>query len=324
MSARDVIVVNTLGGALHHYAHGLAATLSASGARVSVTDVHEPSVAGGSGVDWVRRYLLALWAARRDGRRGGARVIVTWPVLGHLDRVIMRVVLGRRAEAALVVHDPHPLVRARGYGVVARRIGSLARGVRLIVHSRTAATALRDDCPGTEPELLPHPVAPRPVPVTVSTPGDRPVVRVLGQFKPDRDLALLAGIGQEIGHSHRLEIVGRRWPEVDGWSVTDAFVDEDRLDELLATADAVVVPYKRFFQSGIAIRSLEVGTPAVGPAGSSIADLYPDDRYLGDGSVSSWCDAISSASAAERDETRAVASRADRVCRAAWAEWLMR
>lgn len=324
MTAPGVIVVNTLGGALHHYARGLAATLRASGARVSVTHIDEPSVAGGSGIDWVRRYLLALWAARRAAGRGAARVIVTWPVLGHLDRVVLRVLLGQRVEAALVVHDPHPLVRARGYGVVARRIGALARHVRLIVHSETAAAALREDCPDAVPELLPHPVVPRAATVAAPTSDDRPVVRVLGQFKPDRDLDLLTGIGRAIGRSHRLEIIGRRWPEVDGWSVTDAFVDEDQLDALLVTADAVVVPYKRFFQSGIAIRALELGTPAVGPAGSSIADLYPDDRWLGDGSVSSWCDAIASASTAERDETRALASRADRVCRAAWAEWLAR
>lgn len=324
MRPRDVIVVNTLGGALRHYSRGLAATLRDSGAQVSITHVDEPSVAGGSGAAWVLRYLAALWTARRAGRRGAVRVVVTWPVLGHLDRVVMRAVLGRRVVSALVVHDPHPLVHARGYGVVARRVGALARRVRLVVHSETAAVALRGDVRGAVPDLLPHPVVPRSSHTVASEPTDRPVVRVLGQFKPDRDLALLAGIGRAIGHSHRLEIIGRRWPEVEGWSVTDAFVDEDRLDELMATADAVVVPYKRFFQSGIAIRSLELGTPAVGPAGSSIADLYPDDRWLGDGSVASWCAAIASASTARRDETRALASRADRQCRAAWAQWLRR
>ncbi|MBA8989522.1 hypothetical protein FHW23_000754 [Curtobacterium pusillum] len=321
MSPRDVVIVNTLGGALRHYTRGLVAALGHAGGRVSVTHVDEPSVHGGSGVGWVRRYLTALWSARRTARLSGARVVVTWPVLGHLDRLIMRVVLGRRIESALVMHDPRPLVHARGYGKRSRRIGALGQRVRVVVHSETAATALRDDCPDLVPELLPHPVVPRRSRVERVAVG-RPVVRVLGQFKPDRDLGLLADIGKQLGGTCRLEIIGRRWPAVAGWDVTDEFVSEDRLDELMATADAVLVPYKRFFQSGIAIRSLELGTPAVGPAGSSIADLYPDERYLATDSASSWCDAVTAAAAADPDETRALAARADRACRAAWTRWL--
>ncbi|MGN8048255.1 hypothetical protein ACTJKO_01100 [Curtobacterium sp. 22159] len=321
MNARDAVVVNTLGGALQHYTRGLVDALGQAGGRVSVEHVDEPSVAGGSGLGWLRRYVRALWSARRTARRSGAVVVVTWPVLGHLDRLLVRVVLGRRTDMALVVHDPRPLVHARGYGPVARRLGSLASRVRLVVHSDTADAALRADCPGVEPELLPHPVLPRRSAPRPRMPG-RPVVRVLGQYKPDRDLAVLTGIGERLGDSHRLEVIGRRWPSVPGWDVTDEFVSEERLDELMATADVVLVPYARFFQSGIAIRSLESGTPAVGPAGSSIADLYPDDRYLAGDSVDSWCDAIVAATSADRGETLELAARADRTCRAAWAAWL--
>lgn len=336
MNAPDVIVVNPLGGALRHYTRGLVRSLVAAGGRVSVSHVDEPSVGGGSGLGWVRRYLGALVSARRRVRRDGARVVVTWPVLGHLDRLVLRAVLGRRAAAALVVHDPRPLVRAHGYGRVARRLASLAGGVRVVVHSAVAETVLRHDCPELVPDVLPHPVVPRDTERPAAGPDGRPtpdgrhaalrtglpVVRVLGQYKPDRDLVLLAGIGRALAATHRLEVVGRGWPPVDGWSVTDEFVPEDRLDELIATADAVVVPYRRFFQSGIAVRSLELGTPAVGPADSSIADLYPDDRYLASESVGSWCRAIDAASRADRRETRELAVRADRACRAAWSAWL--
>jgi glycosyltransferase involved in cell wall biosynthesis len=317
VTAQDVVVVNTLGGALRHYSAGLVAAIGASGGAVSIVHVDEPSVAGGSGLDWVRRYVAALWSARRTG----ARVIVTWPVLGHLDRLVMRLVLGRRVDSALIVHDPRPLVRARGYGERSRRVGAVARRVELVVHSAAAAEALAADCPDLVPVLLPHPVVPRAEVPRVRAADARPVVRVLGQFKPDRDLELLAEIGAQLGATHRLEIIGRRWPAVEGWSVTDEFVSEERLDDLMATADAVLVPYKRFFQSGIAIRSLELGTPAIGPAGSSIADLYPDDRYLASGSVASWCGAITAATSADSAAMRELAARADDVCRAAWSRW---
>jgi len=330
VTARDVVVVNTLGGALQHYTRGLVGSLEQSVGRVSVAHVDEPSVTGDSGLGWVCRYVGALWSARRTVRRSGARVVVTWPVLGHLDRLVMRVVLGRRVDSALIMHDPRPLVHGRGYGRLSRRIGAFARDVRVVVHSDAARDALTEDCPDLTPDLLPHPVSPRAVgsgadrvpdrPV-VRVP-DRPVVRVLGQYKPDRDLDLLVRIGERLGDSHRLEVIGRRWPAVRGWTVTNEFVSEERLDELMATADAVLVPYRRFFQSGIAVRALELGTPAVGPAGSSIADLYPDDRYLAGDSAASWCDAIAAAAAADPGQTRALAARADHACRAAWSRWL--
>lgn len=320
---RDVVVVNTLGGALEHYTRGLAGALAHAGGAVSVVRVDEPSTAGGSALGWIRRYVAALWSVRRTARRTDARVVVTWPVLGHLDRPLLRCVLGRGVDVALVMHDPRPLVHARGYGVLARRVGRLGRAVRFIVHSATADRTLRAECPGEAPDVLPHPVVPRAVDAVPAAGGPgRPVVRVLGQYKPDRDLDLLAAVGRRLGATHRLEVVGRRWPTVPGWDVTDGFVPEERLDELMATADVVLVPYKRFFQSGVAIRALELGTPAVGPAGSSIGDLYPDDRFLASDDPESWCRAIEVATAADPAEVIALARSADQRSKRAWARWL--
>lgn len=314
MSGARITVVNTLGGALHHYSTALVATLGGDAAGVRLIRVDEPSVAGGSALAWLGRTLRALVRARRSG----GRVLVTWPVLGHLDRIVMRVVLGGRADAAIVVHDPRPLVHARGYGRLARWAGGwFGRRVRLIVHSETARADLRHDCPGDTALLLPHPVAPRRLPVR-SPRDEMCVVRVLGQYKPDRDVDLLRALADRLSGSNRLEVIGRGWPAVDGWEVRDAFVDEAELDRLIATADVVLVPYRRFYQSGVAIRALELGTPAVGPAGSSMSDLYPDDRYLAGDSVGSWCAAIERAIGASRDGTAALARAADARARGAW------
>ncbi|WP_022902886.1 hypothetical protein [Curtobacterium sp. B8] len=313
MNGGRIVVVNTLGGALRHYAAALVASFGSDDVRLLAVD--EPSVAGGSGLAWLGRTLRALVRARRLG----GRVVVTWPVLGHLDRVLLRLVLGAKVDAALVVHDPRPLVHARGYGAGARWLGRFLGGsVRMIVHSEQAADALREHCPGDEPVLLPHPVAPRSESSRRPPASARPVVRVLGQYKPDRDVALLVALAARLGDTHLLEVVGRGWPPVAGWSVRDAFVGEAELDDLIVTADAVLVPYRRFFQSGVAIRSLELGTPAVGPADSSMADLYPDDRFLADGSVDSWCRAVERAAGASRSDTVALARAADERARGAW------
>ncbi|MFJ4295328.1 hypothetical protein [Curtobacterium sp. NPDC089689] len=314
MSSARIVVVNTLGGALHHYSAALVATLGGDAAGVRLISVDEPSAAGGSALAWLGRTLRALIRARRSG----GHVLVTWPVLGHLDRAVMRLVLGGRVDAAIVVHDPRPLVHARGYGRVARWAGGfLGRRVRMIVHSESARADLQADCPGDSALLLPHPVAPRPLAVRSSR-SEACVVRVLGQYKPDRDVDLLRALADRLPEPRRLEVIGRGWPIIDGWEVRDAFVDEAELDRLIATADVVLVPYRRFYQSGVAIRALELGTPAVGPAGSSMTDLYPDDRYLAGDSVESWCAAIGQATAASRDGTAAVARAADARAREAW------
>ncbi|MFS0729012.1 hypothetical protein ABC270_02915 [Curtobacterium sp. 1P10AnD] len=314
MSAARIVVVNTLGGALHHYSAALVTTLGGQARGVRLISVDEPSVAGGSGFAWIGRTVRALVEARRSG----GRVVVTWPVLGHLDRVLMRVLLGARADASVVVHDPRPLVHARGYGRASRWVGRrFGRQVRMIVHSETARTDLQEDCPEDVALLLPHPVAPRAY--DVGRPAvDACTIRVLGQYKPDRDLELLVCLADRLRGRYRLEVIGRGWPAVDGWVVRDAFVEEAALDELIAAAGVVLVPYRRFYQSGVAIRSLELGTPAVGPAGSSMTDLYPDDRYLAGDPVESWCAAIERAAAAPRDGTAALARAADARAREAW------
>ncbi|MGN6406792.1 MAG: hypothetical protein ACTHMH_00485, partial [Curtobacterium sp.] len=143
------------------------------------------------------------------------------------------------------------------------------------------------------------------------------------QYKPDRDVALLEAIGDRLGATHDLQVIGRRWPEIPGWQVTDEFVPEDRLDALMSSADVVLVPYRRFYQSAIAARCLELGTPAVGPAGSSIADLYPDDRFLAS-DVGSWCAAIADAAAASETDVVDIGRRYQAVATAAWAEWAQR
>lgn len=318
-----VTIINPLAGALGHYARTLKSNLTDSGHDVTAVDLVEPSLADESRFTWVRRYVSALFRVSRAKPTGA--VILAWPVLGYWDLVLARLILGRRRTTRLVMHDPVPLVRAVGYSAPARRIGcALSRRRTVIVHSTTAQEAITETTFGVDSPIVAHPLQ-----ATThscestdgNVPTERPVIRVLGQFKPDRDIQLLADLAVELAPRYSLEIHGRGWPRIDGWAVSDEFVDEDRLDHLLATSAAVLIPYRRFYQSGIAIRCFELGTPFVGPRCDALTQLYGPDSPLLVGSpadTSAWVRAVEQAATECRDALRLRAATATAEVSDAW------
>lgn len=309
-------MVNPLGGALHHYTLKLSETLRSAGLDVMSSSVSEPSSDGSSSVRWLLRYFRLLVSARAHRGRS-VRVLVTWPVLGHWDRILVPVLTGDR-RSQVVMHDPRPLVRALGYNTLVKGlVRRLAPSSNVLVHSALAQEDLADG--GIQSELVPHPIVPTPHPRRVPT---RSVVRVLGQWKPDRNLDLLVQLAPLLP-GVALEIVGRGWPSVPGWTVRDAFVSERELEELIDTSSAIVIPYRRFYQSGIAARALESAVPVVGRrhelsamTGAEYPFLVPDA-----GSTADWAISLKEAVASEAqvlDETRSRA--AERASRA-WERW---
>ncbi|GAB2888719.1 hypothetical protein [Nocardioides pacificus] len=263
----NLSVINPLGVTLRHYQRELEDVLADGDLTTTVKAFNEPSVAGTSRVRWVLTYIRMIHESRHADR-----AVVLWPVLGYFDLLILKV-LGPRSSL-LVMHDPEPLVRAIGYGRLAKRLGTLLRGTVLITHSRAATAAAEAD--GFSTSLVPHPVL---RPDDDKRPSRREGgsnVRVLGQFKRDRDLGLLQGIATELQGEKPLSVHGRGWPRIPGWAVQDEFVAEDVMDELIRTSLVILIPYRRFFQSGIAVRALECGTPVVGPRDSWLAELTPD------------------------------------------------
>lgn len=308
----DVIIVNPLAGALRHYTKRLQQMLVDSGSSVAVLSVPEPSFSGRSRLAWVSEYARALLRARRV-RHHGCRVLVTWPVLGHIDRVVAPLLAGR--PTTVVMHDPLPLVRAVGYSSLSTRVATLlAPKHSLMVHSELAA----EDLAGRAGPLvqLPHPLANL---ATAPAPSDPPFVRVLGQWKPDRDLALLESLAPLLPDT-RLEIVGRGWPPVAGWAVRDDFVSEDEMADLINTSSAVLIPYRRYYQSGVAARAIESAVPVIGTArelSSMTGASYPFLLEQDAGAIE-WSETIRSAIASDTallEEVRADAT--------AWAldEW---
>ncbi|MCU1569015.1 MAG: hypothetical protein JWQ56_3952 [Pseudarthrobacter sp.] len=280
-----VTVVNPLGGALSHYTSALSQHLIEAGMDVEVRSVFEPSVSGENRLRWLVKYVAQLSAAGWRSRQQcvASIVFVTWPVLGFWDLLMVRVLCG--SSAVVVYHDPKPLVWSVGSSrAVSRLMNLLANRPATVVHSAEAARVMETLGLADGLNRVAHPVLIQPGLEThrpkEGTAPMRPRVRVLGQYKPDRDVDLLERLSCRLGPTCHLEIVGRDWPDVAGWRVDARFVSEGELDRLIRTSAAIVIPYTRFFQSGMAIRALEHGVPVVGRAETSLRDLYGADSQL--------------------------------------------
>jgi len=317
MTARTV-VLNPLGAALLHYRRELVSVLEASGQLTDVLEFPEPSAGGGSRSRWVLRYVQALWELRRRARRPSraARVVVTWPVLGYVDLLIIAACL---PGAWLTVHDPVPLVRSLGYGPLSRFFARLlGQRARIIVLSEAAADEVRNALPAATLAVLPHPIL---EPETRQSRPKHEVVRVLGQYKADRDLDLLKAIAQT-GSAAQYAITGRGWPAVEGWHVDDRFVPEDELDDLIRSASVVLIPYRRFFQSGIAVRCLELGTPVVGPRNSSLRELLAaHEGLLASERSEDWTRAAAAAIDLSAEELHELSRSARTLAEKLWADF---
>jgi hypothetical protein len=309
-------VINPLGGALHDYTLKLLATLHAAEINASARSLDEPSVAGTSSVRWLLEYFRLL-VSSRFGRGRRSRILVTWPVLGHWDRVIVPLLTGDRG-AEIVMHDPRPLVRARGYSAMSVSVVQrFAPSCNLIVHSVVAQEDLKRIRVGST--VVPHPIIASSLRREIP---QRTVLRVLGQWKPDRDIELLARLADLLPEFDK-EIVGRRWPAVPGWRVLDAFASEEELDRLIRTSSAVVIPYQRFYQSGIAARAIEAAVPVVGrrPELSSMTGSeYP---FLVDATATpaDWARVISAAVASDSSALEATRTVATARSEHAWEKW---
>jgi GT2 family glycosyltransferase len=328
-----VTVINPLANALHHYATEVTSTLEAASKTVTeVLAFPEPSASGGHRIYWIGSYVRALIEARRTRQSSSTDMglLICWPVVGYLDAILIAAFYG--APAWIVLHDPDPLVRAVGYGpmsqFVARR---LRKFFNVIVHSTTALKVVEQHGAFGAVALLPHPILPVSSVHNESERGplSKPRVRVFGQFKPDRDLDALRAISTRIGDEVVLEIFGRGWPSVEGWTVKEGFLSEPELAEKLLESDVIVVPYARFFQSGVAIRALECGIAVVGPNVPSLAAIYgADSKLLVDnsgssrvGSETAWSEAIEWALRHGKFEAAEAAQRVHRTTVDSWELW---
>lgn len=250
------LLVNPLPQALHHYEQALQGHLERPLDSVAVS-----IEASGSGrlrrparrVSALSR-LLALALRRRAA-------LVLWPSLGLADLALARLSRGIRM---VIIHDPFPLRKQAGFGRMGRalgRWGSRGKRVRVVTHTELAAAALAEQ--GIHCHMvLPHPVMldRQAVPAAKSP---TPTVLVAGQCKEARDLQLLQSLPALLPDDWNWSVCGRGWPSLSGWNVDSRFLSESELDRAISDAHIVLVPYDFYFQSGIAARAYELGTPVV-------------------------------------------------------------
>lgn len=310
-----VLVLNPLAAALSHYTRALEETLGGLGADVSVASVPEPSAADGSASRWLFVYLKTLFQ-HRDLHHDV--VIAAWPTLGYWDFPMLRIALG--SPVNIVIHDPHPLVNARGYGHTARALAaSRFVGGSALVHGDHALAEVLSDT-RLPVSLLPHPMTA--VAQSTEVRSNHTVVRVLGQYKPTRDLAVLDEVRRRCPDDWTFQILGRGWPDVAGWERRDVFLSEDDFTAAVRTASVVLIPYRRFFQSGIAVRCLENGVPFVGPADSSLCDLVGSGSDWLAAGVEDWPRAVIGAAQTERARVREIAVDVQARTVSAYQDWL--
>jgi hypothetical protein len=266
-----------------------------------------------------------LGAAGRDliGRARASRVagdlIVCWPVFGLAEPALW-FTASAEARITLLVHDPVPLRRQIGMGRLARRLGRIGtshRSVTVAVHSSPARDALVS-LGWSEPVVLPHPILPRFTPQPRIIDGN--IALVCGQYKPARDLSLLEQIGRPLlERGFRPVIRGRGWPKVPGWEVEEGFLSEEALDRSLVDSAAVLIPYTQFFQSGVAVRAVELGVPVAGPRHPFLTDLLGTEwpGFTEAQNPAGWVEAVTVASGrAQEVHSRALLLR--QRCERAW------
>lgn len=199
-------------------------------------------------------------------------IITIWPTFGLAELALARL---SRGDRLVIIHDPVPLRKQIGYGLPGKLLGGWgSRGsrVQVVAHTELAAKALRSQ--GVRVHvILPHPI------LRVDgnhEPAQRDLdsVLVAGQFKSARDLSLLAQLPEQLGQNWDLKVCGRGWPEISGWVVDSRFLSEAELDQAILNAGVVLLPYTHYFQSGIAARAFELGTPVVARRHEFIEQLF--------------------------------------------------
>lgn len=318
-----VWIYNPLPEALHHYEEALFDVLSAAGIQARSAEAPSVEVLGASKWGRAKAALAELGAHAQDGRQSG-HLIVCWPTYGLLEPALW-LPTWRGSTVSIVVHDPSPLRRQLGMGRFAAALGgraARASHLRVVAHSEVAAQRLRTIGWG-DPALLPHPLfraRARALPAS----GEPGTVLVCGQFKPARNLALLTELGPLLrGRGYRTVIAGRGWPTVAGWEVIDGFLSEAELDLRIGQAATVLIPYNRFYQSGIAVRAVELGVPVVGPDHPFLAGLFglTWPGLVGGDEAADWVDAVAEVAGESDRMVVAAADSRDR-CEQAWAGYL--
>ena len=225
--------------------------------------------------------------------------------------------VGDRARSDAIAPTDRDGPGGQGSG---RRAGR-TRTVDIVVHSQAASREL-EAMGWAPPTVLPHPVF-RPLPRP-----DDPETLERSSCVVSTNLLVTSNCLSRLHPAAppRFPLAGCRtgWPQIAGWEVDDRFLSESELDQRIGGSAAVLIPYSRFYQSGIAVRALELGVPVVGPRHPFLMDLFgaqwPGLISTGNG-ADAWADGLAKVTHSSARLTPLSAAFRDR-CEREWAEYL--
>lgn len=272
-----IAILNPLPGLLAHFNRALIDNLEMiDGVTVVELDVTGTEMDDDSGtLDRVRSAIRFVREVRRETRRADFDCVINiWPTFGYIDALLWRI-LPLQPRVWTILHDVKPLRPQFGYwppAIRPLRLGTLGSHGWLVhtQHAADTAVALGFD----RPVVVPHPI------LTEHERASQPSreVLVFGQHKPARDTELLVRLGPSLREAGFVpHIVGRGWPRLENWEYDERFVNEADVPKVLREAAAVLIPYKRYYQSGVAIRAIESGTPVVGVRTKFLEDYLGRD-----------------------------------------------
>ncbi|MGY4712359.1 glycosyltransferase [Mycolicibacterium sp. CBM1] len=259
-AASPVRIYSPLHKVSEHFVERLVESLEGGGVTTERLRSRDGEV-GGDKLAKVCALGAHVWNARRYVAAGGPNV-VAWPLLGWWEMPLWR---HEHHRTLIAMHDPEPLVRQNGLtpraALRAARLSGSA-SPHLVTMSPEAQSITARYFSPERVHLAPHPMR---APDVHANRLSSETVLVLGQYKPARDLDAMAAIAPVLSAGGwQPTVAGRGWPAIPGWRVIDRFMSEQEFGELLGSAAVVLLPYRYYFQSGVALRALEAGVPVVG------------------------------------------------------------
>lgn len=315
MAEVKVALIEPVGGhgGMDHYDYGLAQGLAASGVTVQYHTCSETEERDIEGVEtlttfgqvwksankWVKlwRYLIGHWNALRQAKATGCTVVhLHFFSFDWLNFLVTLIVNRFGFKKVLTIHDVSDF---RGGGSAIPRKYILSSFDHFIVHNDFSRRQLEEIHDGQNISVIPHGHYLHSVNELPYVPDATKPLQLLffGQIKKVKGLdVLLTAMGRvtEERPDVHLTIAGKVWHDdlahyenlIEEMNLREhvtahfSFIPNDEVAEYFQKADAVVLPYRQIYQSGVLLLSMSYGRAVI------TSDLEPfsevlDDRVTG-------------------------------------------
>ena len=219
---------------------------------------------------------------------------------GFLELFFMRIIAGSRAKIFLIVHDPESLIGNKTLNKWRSRMFQLS--YKIIVHNRFSYDEIKKDLPSElnmKAAIIPHgnynaiftgAEKIEQFRVENNLQRDKKCILFFGQIKEtkgldvlleafaktDRECYLIVA-GRMRRHSFKkYELLIRKYDLKEHVKLIIGYITPEKRNILFQVADAVVLPYKKVYQSGVMLMAMSYGKAAIA------SDLPPNKEIITD------------------------------------------